>query len=453
VSVELIEWMEMSGFRPELHVAQQSRRDKLRVAQPSTSTPSHHLQDFPDILEQLPVHHPRLNPDLVQVRNVDNGNLLYDDPAAVYSSEMLHFSTKSSHHAQAHPISSNFNSLSKPPHGSEPRNSTQSCDNWVVSTYASGSVGSETNIPSSVYFGEYPQYSKPSNYNEFQDRRQQKHSRDAHFTSSPTLYQNSLQDVVRGTSRHAWAEGGNELALLPAYGNQSDVLYFDNANAGAWSGHDQLGFAARKNSEISDEELRNVVTDSNPQGLSLSLSSNPTSKLPVADQFGEDSKITKSAYLCSSVPKPSIISRGCGKSLQDMVGGISSNTYRNTGPLGPFTGYATILKSSKFLRPAQQLLVEFCGMSGGSKLKTCEVSERMSGEVSTSGDDAMNATTTETEVGAMGNNNSGGSSSTFYSSNEISGDGGVGSSSSESFRPDYQQKKAKLLYMQEEVGC
>ena len=108
MSVELIEWMEMSGFRPELHVAQQSRRDKLRVAQPSTSTSSHHLQDFPDILEQLPVHHPRLNPDLVQVRNVDNANLLYDDPAAVYSSEMLHFSTKSSHHAQAHPISSNF---------------------------------------------------------------------------------------------------------------------------------------------------------------------------------------------------------------------------------------------------------------------------------------------------------------------------------------------------------
>lgn len=475
----------MSGFRPELHVAQQSRRDKLRVPQQS-STPSHHLEDFPDNLEQIPVVHSRLNPDLVQVRNVDNANLLYDP--AVYSSDMIHFSSKSNvrqeidatdpfaNSSHAHPISSNFNSLSKAP--GEPRNwkshggSQQGCD-WAVN-YASGSVGSESNVvPSPVFFGEvnnisgYPHFSKPSHFNEFQDVRSSfKNSsstqdRQKHFTSSP-LYQNSLQDVVtsasnrtqglemvslvqhnlRGTGR-AWPEGGNELALLPAYGNQSDVLCFENAGAWPnrpvenWSGG-ELGFAARKSS---DEELRNVVnTDSSPQGLSLSLSSNPTSKLP---QFGEGS--------CGSVPKPSIISKGSGKSIQDIVGVSTTNTYRNTGPLGPFTGYATILKSSKFLRPAQLLLDEFCGIKSGSKLlKPCEVSERMSGEVSTSGDAAMNAT--ESEVGAMGNN-SGGSSSTFYSSNEISGDGGVGNSSCESFRPDYQQKKAKLLYMQEEVGC
>lgn len=33
---------------------------------------------------------------------------------------------------------------------------------------------------------------------------------------------------------------------------------------------------------------------------------------------------------------------------------------RSSVPLGPFTGYASILKGSRFLKPAQQLLEEFC---------------------------------------------------------------------------------------------
>ncbi|KAI4299500.1 hypothetical protein L6164_032958 [Bauhinia variegata] len=35
--------------------------------------------------------------------------------------------------------------------------------------------------------------------------------------------------------------------------------------------------------------------------------------------------------------------------------------WRNWVPMGPFTGYALILKRSRFLKPAQQLLVDFCG--------------------------------------------------------------------------------------------
>lgn len=34
-------------------------------------------------------------------------------------------------------------------------------------------------------------------------------------------------------------------------------------------------------------------------------------------------------------------------------------------PLGPFTGYALILKGSRFLKPAQQLLEELCDFGGG----------------------------------------------------------------------------------------
>ncbi|QCE11803.1 pre-B-cell leukemia transcription factor [Vigna unguiculata] len=40
--------------------------------------------------------------------------------------------------------------------------------------------------------------------------------------------------------------------------------------------------------------------------------------------------------------------------------GRNSEVSRNSVPLGPFTGYASILKESRFLKPAQQLLEELC---------------------------------------------------------------------------------------------
>ena len=73
--------MDMSKFRPESHVAQQSRRDKLRVQ---------HLEDFPNSLEQGSSVHLGLNPDLVHVRNV---NLHYDPTP--FSSGIIHLSTSS----------------------------------------------------------------------------------------------------------------------------------------------------------------------------------------------------------------------------------------------------------------------------------------------------------------------------------------------------------------------
>ncbi|XP_048319964.2 BEL1-like homeodomain protein 9 [Ziziphus jujuba] len=50
-----------------------------------------------------------------------------------------------------------------------------------------------------------------------------------------------------------------------------------------------------------------------------------------------------------------------------IVGSGCSNDGANTGsrssvPPGPFTGYASILKGSRFLKPAQQLLEEFCDL-------------------------------------------------------------------------------------------
>ena len=43
----------------------------------------------------------------------------------------------------------------------------------------------------------------------------------------------------------------------------------------------------------------------------------------------------------------------------------ANNELRSSVPLGPFTGYASILKRSSFLSPAQQLLDDFCGVGRG----------------------------------------------------------------------------------------
>ncbi|XP_021676415.2 uncharacterized protein LOC110661896 [Hevea brasiliensis] len=509
--------MDISSFRPgESHVAQQSRRDKLRVQASSTSVP--HLDDFPNNLEQLSVHS-GLNPELVQVRNVRKANVLYDPTTTattMFSSEMLNFASSSNSILPAqrdamidqelvavqtrrpipgispladtsHPISSNFNtspqtSASDPQEYSNWRsNDSQQSYDWMVN-YASGSVGRENNHKP-IFVGDVlsnnarvtnistPTRSLKPNYNGYQTVQSslanpssdipahdnQKLNREMQLSSNVhPLYRNTLVDVVTPSA----SIGGNERIFLPEYGNQSSALYFDNANSWMnrpvdnchlWSS-ELGGLIARKN----DQELRTLASDPNTQVLSLSLSSNPPSRGNVT-QFGDgyesenlqsksnvlkephqDSKFFKSNYLCP-MPKPAaIISRGSGKSLNDSVGASNYNVLRNAGPLGPFTGYATILTSSKFLKPAQLLLNEFCSASGSKLTKAGEEGRRIS--------------EADAEAGAKGNNNSSSvSSTTFYGSNEASGDVAGARSSCESYRPEYQQKKAKLLYLQEEV--
>ncbi|KAF8397714.1 hypothetical protein HHK36_016636 [Tetracentron sinense] len=510
--------MGISNFRPESHVAQQSRRDKLRVQQ--SSIPANHLEDLPNRLEQLPVNS-GLNPDLIQGRNC---NLLYNP--TMFSSEMLNFSTNSpvvvahkeamvlrdaSFASSSHPILSNFNTIAK---ASNPQNpnygknlgSQQSCD-WIVN-YANGSANTASNqgppyggdiLPGTVRlnnisasthylkpgFGVYQdvQSSLTNPSSEISSQDSQKQYAEMHF-SYPSFYQNTLEEVVtsstngshgfemaslvhqniRETGQGSWADGGSELVLLPTCGNQSSASRLNNGAAwmhrpvgGSHQLSGELGFVAEK----CERDLQTVASDSRAQGLSLSLSSHPPPEIRVAqfverfgsedlhsrtDIFGgpQDSKASKSDYLCSN-PKSLIGNIDYANSIQGTFG---SPMYarQNTGPLGPFTGYATILKSSKFLKPALLLLDEICSVTGSKPVKTCEISERGSGDVSISGD-TINA---ENEVGGK-DGNPGASSSTFYSSNEATGEGGVGSGYCESSRPVYQQKKAKLLYMQEEV--
>ena len=61
------------------------------------------------------------------------------------------------------------------------------------------------------------------------------------------------------------------------------------------------------------------------------------------------------------MPIPSILSLSWGKSLHNLPG--NATNVQNTGLLGPFTGYSTILNSSRFLKLAQELLEEFCGVN------------------------------------------------------------------------------------------
>ncbi|KAJ0966609.1 hypothetical protein J5N97_023526 [Dioscorea zingiberensis] len=228
--------------------------------------------------------------------------------------------------------------------------------------------------------------------------------------------ENGLQEVVssssaggnQGMGMAGW-DGGNELLLLPSYGNQGGNPRIGGAGAGAasvWMGRD---------GEFS-------VT----QGLSLSLASNPAPEMQVQQLEGLQGGSHEVGVL-GSYAKMVASNRGYSH-CEGLHGGVGSSVdvRRAVGPLGPFTGYATILKSSKFLKPAQQLLVEFCNAVTGPNA-------------------GREATVAEKEGGA--------SLSSFYGSVETGGDAGNGNGNGTGtvHRPEFQQKKAKLLVMQEEV--
>ncbi|KAK7404761.1 hypothetical protein VNO78_05718 [Psophocarpus tetragonolobus] len=409
----------MSSLRPELHVAQQLRRDKLRI-----QNSSQHLQEFPNNLEQLTLH-PGFNLDLLQVRNVRNGNMLDE---AIYSSDMITFSTASNPlSAPRNPLecqelmmaqygSTSFPHSSSPKdQQSEPRNLGA---NWMVNY-------NESN-PNNTFF------SSDLNNNvsgEMANREIQKQLGEMHYpssSSSPPIYHNALHDMAYGV----W--GGNHGEPVIHYGNQAhNDLRFGGANL--WT-NTPLGF--KKVNE----------PDTNPhQGLSLSLSSNSQSK----PCFEEGSASDDPQY--SKSVKPNM-----------KLNVLSNNTvYRNVGPLGPFTGYATILKSSRFLKPCQQLLDEWCCQSGPKFAKGggCDVPEWVSRDVSAAASTSAALNVDASGGAAKGRSNSGASSSVLYTSNENnnnntttnSAGGGAASNFCLSSRPECQKNKAKLLYMQEEV--
>ncbi|KDP24541.1 hypothetical protein JCGZ_25105 [Jatropha curcas] len=106
------------------------------------------------------------------------------------------------------------------------------------------------------------------------------------------------------------------------------------------------------------------LTRESSQGLSLSLSSHHTqqSNLPLELNL---QRYGSAVY----IDKVTTVGGGGGRyTVPDIVGasGSTSNELsRSSVPLGPFTGYASILQGSRFLKPAQQLLAEFCDVGRG----------------------------------------------------------------------------------------
>ncbi|RZB76370.1 BEL1-like homeodomain protein 4 [Glycine soja] len=467
----------MSNLRPESHVAQQIRREKLRIQ--NSSQPSH---EFPNNLEQLSLHPAGgfNNLDLLQVRSVRNANIL--DGLAVYSSEMPNFSTSSSnpnlsdarnaleYHQEQGAAAEPSNRLMMNQYGSFPHSMSaihsshkEHCElrnlgNWRNSAPHQGSDWFVNYASNANSFLSADLNNNVSAYNELMDvhcsnasgeisgREIQKQLGVLHNNPPPSpLYQNALQDIVKSASfsshtrqdmsslmqqndHSIWVGNAGEAEpQQPSYENQPNQLHF------GWT----------------NRTIANTLSDSTPQSLSLSLSSNAQPKPSVSHlEQGSASDDPQCLTNMKSIVKPSIVSRDIGKSVQETVGMPSKSTitYRSVGPLGPFTGYATILKSSRFLKSAQQLLDEICCLSGAKFAKSYDVSKRVSPEVS-----ASTSADTVTGVAAKGSN-SGSSSSILYSvSKENRADPGVRSSFGLSSRPDYQHKKAKLLYMQEEV--
>ncbi|KAJ6670400.1 BEL1-LIKE HOMEODOMAIN PROTEIN 8 [Salix viminalis] len=472
-----------------MYVAQQSRRDKLRDRQSLTS--DQHFDDCPNSLEGISVH-PGLSPDLVNVQNIRSANMIYD--STMFSSEMLNFATSS------HALSAPKVSIVDQKLGAVPLNRPILVEE---SSFTGGSVvGGRNQKP--MFAGEVssnnarlsnistsrqnlmPSYIGNQNlqlpstlrntfvkFHEISSEDSIKQLKVMMQSPSPPPYQNALQDVIpSGCFRSRM----NERVLHPSYVTESTASHFDN-NGNTWMSRPLEDYHLWSTGELGlvertrDREMRTVPGDANTQGLSLSLSSiNPPSEAE-ATQFGEeyasehlqskvvdrvsqeshqDSEFSKPSSPCA-LPKPSIINKSWGKSIHDIVGTSTHAIGNNsTAPLGPFTGYATILKSSKFLKPAQQLLEEFSSSRTGPKFtRAFEMSEDQVTAPALA--DVVNEA--YKKAGTNAENYSGIQSSTFYRSHKPSGGGDAGGSGGSCgfYGPEYRQEKEKLLFLQEEV--
>ncbi|CAA3002132.1 BEL1-like homeodomain 9 [Olea europaea subsp. europaea] len=127
----------------------------------------------------------------------------------------------------------------------------------------------------------------------------------------------------------------------------------------------------RKPESLSITHEANRSSAATCQGLSLSLSSHHThqNNLPLElnlqryDSSMFNSNKATGEYLVGGSSYCGDGEGADGSGGGGGPGGFTSNELsRSSVPLGPFTGYASILKGSRFLNPAQQLLEELCYM-------------------------------------------------------------------------------------------
>ncbi|CAI9776466.1 unnamed protein product [Fraxinus pennsylvanica] len=447
-------------------------RDKLRIQQN---------------LAQFSVHD-GLTYEPVQLRSCSNGNTRYE--SSEYCSEMLCFSANSqallghkddvlvqepnsrlgeaSFGDFSHTMSSTFNpsaTMSGDPQcfSTWKNSASQSSGDWMADP-CPALVGTLSGPLKMIQTGYHESHSSLINSSgDVSTLNGQKPYGNLHCNSS--LYQSALQDATldnsrttglnlaslrqnndKETSQASWAVGGSELLLLPAYADQLRLK-----SGVEWCGELEYG-----ESKIIDRDHTTTANvNSNSQALSLSLSSVPSPKVHMeqtveidisANLHSRDVSLNNVPFL-SSNPKFSCDNKVSESFPQDMVGNLTL-AHRNSGPLGPFTGYATILKSSKFLKPAQQLMDDLCNCENSKHIVMHKASpEKTLEEVGVS-DDSVCALG-PVPIAIPGD--SGGSSFTFHSSIGKSQEPGGMSSTVDSHWSEYLQNKAKLLYMKDEV--
>ncbi|XP_058729769.1 BEL1-like homeodomain protein 8 [Vicia villosa] len=390
-------------MRPEqLHVAQQIRRDKLRIQNQEFPNNNNNIEQLLSLHQQpqqgfnmdlhLQLHH--------QLRN-SNNNMLEDDDvgeAGLYSSDQM------------------MNSFSTPPNPLH--------RNPLEYYHELGEPSSNNNNNRLSYY-----YANETNQNVFLPS-ELNHS--DIFKSSSSISPQSTSEVASLMHHGVW--GG---------GNSSHNVFHEN-QANLWTNRG-VNIVDNNNNNNTGSFFNDC---NNPQGLSLSLSSNSSQSKhsPSASNFEQGSFL--------NVVKPIHQAEPIGVSPNSTTTTTTSSGFRNVGPLGPFTGYATILKNSRFLKPCQQLLEECCCQNVQNTAKSCDnVPKWVSRDV--------NVNVEDNETG-KGSSSSGGSCSMFYGSKEkensaavVADDGGgVGNNfclTSSSSRPECQKNKAQLLFMQEEV--
>lgn len=368
--------MEARIPRTESHVAQRSRRDKLRVA-------GHHLEEFPSNLEQRMLFSGLMLPSgAFDYPAASNAQLIHRDTmmrelaaAGVSSSTQPLVSEDASFklYGDAH----SFDSLRRlSPHyftnwaayNSSGSTNENNQDPVLVREVLSAGLKASNTISAPVHCliknSSVSRYQDPSS--EICSQDSQKHHGNADGFPFK-FYQDTLQEVVSSAAVASELNAGNELALLPTYGREINELRRNNIVA--W------------NNNTADVSCHPGVGDTNVQGLSLTLSSNPSSSMLMI-RNDQDLEAINLGY-SNAAAKSSIVGKKQGKAVHEITGVSTYSAQWSTGPLGPFTGYATILKSSKFLKPAQDLLDELCRVNSPKPVEMHVMLKRISGEVST----------------------------------------------------------------------
>lgn len=297
-----------------------------------------------------------------------------------------------------------------------------------------------------------------------------------------------LPSNLRESAQSQWPSGGNELVLMPSYGNIQNGQYlpprlnnamnWGNRQAGSLpnSQWNQEPFVEGKVEDGFRTEQLSVGRDRSGQGLSLSLSSHQPSEMQLqqfeamtgrtnvlqvaTDDKGKSEELfnrpgTNSSAYFSSYSKDGIPGKGYGNPVQGGGGGSTMVLHMNVGPLGPFTGYASVLKSSKYLKPAQQLLDEFCNVGGqhqSNNMPKEKLSKPQAGWVDRSsggGSVVQNSLDIKSDIsGKMGDSCA--AASTTFAPGETS-ESGMEQLAYSGDRFEIQRRRTKLLSMLEEV--